>query len=120
MNKIFRILIIFFITGFLNSVYADTTTTGGAIVNIEDSDERPGITFTPSANTLISWNTTATAYYIGSASSKTTPANGIEYAMVSNYNGYYQKIQTEDESKITVSGTPGTAPVDWTPMGGKK
>ncbi len=120
MNNIFRISIVFFIIGFFNFVYADTTTKGGAIADIKDSDERPGITFTPSANTLISWNITATAYYIGSASSKTTPANGIEYAMVSNYNGYYQKIQTQDESKITTPGTPGIVPVDWTPMGGKK
>lgn len=90
---------------------------GGDAITISGTTVGQNLTFTPSGNTLIVAAATATDYYIGAASDKTTTENGLEYCMVSGYSGYYQKAQATDKS-VTAAGTAGTAPTGWTAMGG--
>jgi len=118
MNTLIKILVTFsFIMSFSFSAFADDsggTTTGGASISIGTGTNT--LDFTPSGNTILQYNTTSTQYTVGSASKKTDENNGIEYAMVSGKNGYYQNAQT-DEGVITTATAAGTPP-DWTYMGG--
>jgi len=96
---------------------AITTTTGGAEVTITDSGSGPGLSFTPSGNTVMTVTADGDDYYIGSASAKTTTDNGLDYCVISGYSGYYQKTQAGDGA-VATAGTAGTAPEGWTAMGG--
>jgi len=118
MNALIKIIVTFtLIIGFSYPAMAndaDGTTSGGTAISIGTGTNT--LDFTPSGNTILQFNTTPTAYTIGAASKKTDEKNGIEYAMVSDKNGYYQHAQT-DEGAITTATAAGTAP-DWTYMGG--
>jgi len=129
MKTLLRITAIFIIViGFSAPIYADEAASvaaeranNGTLTFKGESSGGPLI-FTPSANTLLVGTATDLNYYIGSASSKTTKANGIEYAMVSGSNGYYQKVQATD-NEVSGVGTAGEAPKtddDWISMGGGK
>lgn len=117
MKTITKIALSFILlTCFSISVYA----AGGDAVIIDGSNGAgPNLVFTPSGNTLLHEDTTANAYFIGAASEKTTTANGLEYCMVSEYNGYYQRVQ-ETDFKVLATGVAGTIPTDaaWKAMGG--
>ena len=93
----------------------DTTTTGGATVTINKSSTCPGprLTFNPSPSTVMSFSTTATAFTIIAASSKTTKKNtGIEYGLVSGESAVYQRTQ-ENPGEVTDAPTAGTLPSDF-------
>lgn len=119
MKTITKIALTFILlTCFSISAYA----AGGDILTIDGSNsDGPDLAFTPSGNTLMVAATTENEYYIGSASEKTTAGNGLEFCMVSGYSGYYQTVQSVDDTTkkgtISAAGTAGSAP-DWTAMGG--
>ena len=69
--------------------------TAGATVTIDSSNcPGPNLTFNPSPSTVMSVSTTATAFTIIAASSKTNKDTGIEYGLVSDTSVVYQKTQT--------------------------
>ena len=75
---------------------ASAWSAGVLTVNTTSSATCPGpaMTYTPSPSTLMSSFTSATAYTIASASSKTDTNNGMEYGILSTNEGYFQRAQT--------------------------
>ena len=116
MNTLFKIAgICIILTGLsIPSCAASTFSQSAAGKEIKFTGTAGDLTFTPSGNTVMNGTSADTAYTITAGCSKTTTANGIEYAMVHNYSGYYQRTQAADTAAppatITVSG--------WTAMGG--
>ena len=89
-----------------------------ADVTISDSNAGGGdLVFTPSPSTTMNTATSASAFTIVSASTKTTTANGIEYALVSADGNIYQMKQAKDAT-ATAAGTAGTVPTDFAVKGG--
>ena len=91
--------------------------TAGATVKINSSGGTtcpgPPLTFNPSPSTVMSVSTTATAFTIIAASSKTTTKDtGIEYGLVSGESAVYQRTQ-ENPGEVTDAPTAGTLPSDF-------
>jgi len=102
MRKItIAIISLFMVLSFTAMASADqnvTTDTPGATVKIKSSGDTtcpgPDLTFNPSPSTVMSVSTTATAFTIIAASSKTNTTTGIEYGLDSDTSVVYQKTQT--------------------------
>lgn len=92
---------------FASSSWALTITGGTTITGA------PSLSFTPSPSSVMAADTIATDFSITSASSKTTTANGLEYAMVSTNGNIYQRTQVGNG----VVEDPETAAVDVVPTG---
>jgi hypothetical protein len=121
MKTMIKIAIAFsLVIGLSFSAHAEDAenSTAGSPITFAGSNSGAGLSFTPSGNTLLVAATSSDDYYIGSASDKTTSDNGLEYCMVSGYNGYYQMSQASD-GDISDAGTEGANPGgSWTAMGG--
>ncbi|MBT6338859.1 MAG: hypothetical protein HOJ48_06135 [Desulfobacula sp.] len=116
------IMSLFMIILFSSGAYALTadTSTGGATVTLtSSSSSRADLTFTPSPSTVMSAVTSATAYTVIGASSKTTTSTGIEYSLISGSAVVYQKVQatTNDVTDVT-SGTAGSTLTGFAARGG--
>ncbi|MBT3176486.1 MAG: hypothetical protein HOG03_12970 [Desulfobacula sp.] len=96
---------------FTSTVWAETVTIDGS--NSGGTD----LVFTTSPNTTMNTATTATAFYIAAASTRTTTSNGIEYAMTSANGFIYQKAQAT-AGACTAAGTAGAVPSGYTVKGG--
>lgn len=75
------------------------------------------LVFTPSPSTTMNPATTPSAFTIVSASTKTTQANGIEYALISADGNIYQMKQAAD-GIATAAGTAGVVPTGFAVKGG--
>ncbi len=117
MRKItIAIISLFMVLSFtaMASAAENHNSTAVAAVTINKSSTCPGppLTFNPSPSTLMSFSTTATAFTIIAASSKTNKDTGIEYGLVSDTSVVYQKTQTT-AGKVTDAPTAGTLPSDF-------
>jgi len=115
MRKItIAIISLFMVLSFtaMASAAENHNSTAVAAVTINKSSTCPGppLTFNPSPSTVMSFSTTATAFTIIAASSKTTKKNtGIEYGLVSGESAVYQRTQ-ENPGEVTDAPTAGTLP----------
>ena len=99
---------------------AFTASSWAGVITIDGSNAGGGnLDFSASPNTLMSEVTSATAFTIVTASSKTTMANGIEYCMVS-VDGYIRQMKQAADGAVTdvSAATPGTYPANFVVKGG--
>ena len=98
------------------------STSGGARVNMPDSGPGPGISFSPSPNVEIGWNSAAAEFCINAQNDKTNMDNGLEYGIWSGYSGYYQQqkvVAAAPDGAITApTSTDGSFFSGWAQMGG--
>ena len=110
-----------FVAGMTAICQAETLQSGsGAAITITDAASGNTLTFTPSPNVQMSWNTAANEFSISSQNAKCTTENGLEYGIYSNYAGYWQRTKAVDaEADIgALSASDDTAFNGWTQMGG--
>ncbi|MCF6245779.1 MAG: hypothetical protein L3J69_00310 [Desulfobacula sp.] len=112
MTKYIIIILSLLMITLASSAWAETLTIDGT------NSGGVNLVFTTSPSTTMVSSTSATGFYIGSASTKTTTSNGIEYAMISGTNSIYQKVQATDYACTAASTTYTTAPSGYTIKGG--
>ena len=115
---IMGLFLIMFFSGSAYALTADTSTGGDTVTLTSSSSSRANLIFTPSPNSLMSIVTSATAYTVVGASSKTTTSTGIEYCLVSGSAIVYQKPQATDNDVTDVTGFTAGASTGFSARGG--
>lgn len=111
-----------FVVGFAMISQADQTSvsTVGTTFTIPDSGGGSGVTFVPSPNIQVGWNSATSEFAINSQNDVTTTANGLEYGIGSDNPGYFQRTKAVDAgTAISSPGATDSAAFNgWTAMGG--
>lgn len=104
--KIFKIVMIcsVMLTLISTASFAETvaTTTGGTPLALTSSTNAtsPAFSFTPSPSTIMAVQTSALAFALTAASTKTTTANGVMYGVLSSQSPVYQYAQQADGALV--------------------
>ena len=115
-----------FVAGMTAICQASTgKTSGGGAVSITDASN-PTLTFSPSPNVEMSWNTAGNEFAIISQNDKTpnvaddgADANGLVFGVFSGYSGYWQQQKLDGTGIGDVGNSDDTDfSTGWTQMGG--